>query len=453
MTTKAGSMPSWTGSVIWWQVYPLGFLGAEKTALTVDSSVQHRLPRVVNWLDYLVGLGCNGLALNPVFASESHGYDIVDHFAIDTRLGDDGDIDELIAACHQRGIRVLFDGVFNHVGRAFPGFVDVLAQHQESAWAPWFHLDWDDTGGYDGFGYRSFEGHGGLVALNHDSPEVAEYVVSVMEHWLGRGIDGWRLDAAYAVPLDFWRRVTEKVRQNFPDAWFVGEVIHGDFPDWVRQGGLDSVTQYELWKAIWSSLNDGNFFELGWTLKRHLEFCADFVPMTFVGNHDVTRIASQLTDTRLLPHALVVLFTVPGVPSIYYGDEQAFRGVKEDREGGDDVIRPEFPADPAELADAGWPIYRLHERLIGLRRREAWLTSARLETITQANEQLSFRAFGSDGQSLMVLLNIADDAFEFPLDGGFKVLEDGDDAAPAQAGSDGSGIVVPARGWAVIRPH
>ena len=182
-----------------------------------------------------------------------------------------------------------------------------------------------------------------------------------------------------------------------PDAWFVGEVIHGDFPEFVQQGGLDSVTQYELWKSTWSSLNDGNFFELDWTLKRHLEFCQVFVPMTFIGNHDVTRIASQLTDPRLLPHALVVLFTVPGVPSIYYGDEQAFRGEKQDREGGDDVIRPAFPADPSGLADDGRPIYRLHQDLIGLRRRETWLSTARIETITLANQQLSFRAFDDGG--------------------------------------------------------
>ena len=300
MTTKAGSMPTWTDSVIWWQVFPLGFTDAEKSALPADAPVTHRLPQLIEWLDYLIELGCNGLALNPIFAAETHGYDIVDHFAVDSRLGDDADIDALIAACHQRGVRVLFDGVFNHVGRAFPGFADVLEQREKSAWAQWFHIDWD-ADGYDGFGYRSFEGHGGLVALNHDLPAVADYVESVMLHWLDRGIDGWRLDAAYAVPLEFWRRVTDRVREKYPDAWFVGEVIHGDFPEFVQQGGLDSVTQYELWKSTWSSLNDGNFFELDWTLKRHLEFCQVFVPMTFIGNHDVTRIASQLTDPRLLP--------------------------------------------------------------------------------------------------------------------------------------------------------
>ena len=452
MTTKAGSMPTWTDSVIWWQVFPLGFTDAEKSALPADAPVTHRLPQLIEWLDYLIELGCNGLALNPIFAAETHGYDIVDHFAVDSRLGDDADIDALIAACHQRGVRVLFDGVFNHVGRAFPGFADVLEQREKSAWAQWFHIDWD-ADGYDGFGYRSFEGHGGLVALNHDLPAVADYVESVMLHWLDRGIDGWRLDAAYAVPLEFWRRVTDRVREKYPDAWFVGEVIHGDFPEFVEQGGLDSVTQYELWKSTWSSLNDGNFFELDWTLKRHLEFCQVFVPMTFIGNHDVTRIASQLTDPRLLPLALVVLFTVPGVPSIYYGDEQAFRGEKQDREGGDDVIRPAFPADPSGLADVGRPIYRLHQDLIGLRTRETWLSTAKIETMTLANQQLSFRAFDDGGHQLVVLLNSSDDEFEFPLEGGFQLLLDGHDQDQTHDGPDGTGAVVGAQGWAIVRPE
>ena len=157
----------------------------------------------------------------------------------------------------------------------------------------------------------------------------------------------------------------------------MGEVLHGDYVAAVRDGGLDSVTQYELWKAIWSSLNDRNFFELAWALGRHNEFAAAFLPMTFIGNHDVTRIASRLGDLRHLPHALAVLFTVPGSPSVYAGDEQAFRGVKYDRAGGDEEIRPAFPATPGDLAPDGWPTYRLHQDLIGLRRRHAWLARSR----------------------------------------------------------------------------
>jgi glycosidase len=443
-------MSSWTGSVIWWQVYPFGFLGAEPAALPAGAPVEHRLPRLLPWLDYLVELGCNGLALNPVFASETHGYDVVNHFRIDPRLGDDADIDELIAACHDRGIRVLFDGVFNHVGRANAAFADVLERRQDSARAGWFHIDWA-ADGHDGFGYRTFEGHGGLVALNHDEPAVADYVVAVMEHWLDRGIDGWRLDAAYAVPLPFWRSVTGRVRERFPDAWFVGEVIHGDFPDWVREGGLDSVTQYELWKSIWSSLNDGNFFELSWTLQRHRDFCEVFSPLTFVGNHDVTRIASKLTDPDTLPHALVLLFLLPGIPSVYYGDEQGFRGVKEDREGGDDEVRPPFPDRPDELSDLGEPIFRLHQELIGVRGREPWIGTGRLEVDELANEQLSYRVSGDDGAAVLVLLNIGDDPFGFEVPGAIELV-----AADRSGGTDtdlpGNGpLTVGRRGWAVLR--
>ncbi len=443
-------MNSWTGSVIWWQVYPFGFLAAERQALPAGTPVQHRLPRLLPWLDYLVELGCNGLALNPVFASETHGYDVVDHFRIDARLGDDGDIDELIAACHARGIRVLFDGVFNHVGRANEAFADVLARRENSDRARLFHIDWD-ADGHDGFGYRTFEGHGGLVALNHDDPAVADYVVAVMEHWLARGIDGWRLDAAYAVPLPFWRAVTGRVRERFPDAWFVGEVIHGDFPTWVRDGGLDSVTQYELWKSIWSSLNDANFFELSWTLERHRDFCEVFSPLTFVGNHDVTRIASKLTDPDTLPHALTLLFTLPGIPSVYYGDEQGFRGAKEEREGGDDEVRPPFPDLPDELSDLGEPIFRLHQELIGVRRREPWIGTGRLEVETLANEQLSYRVIGEDGAGVLVLLNIADEEFGFEAPGATELL-----AADRSGGTDGAlpgdgPMTVGRRGWAVLR--
>ena len=145
-------------------------------------------------------------------------------------------------------------------------------------------------------GFDTFEGHDGLITLNHDNPDVVDYVVDVMSHWLRRGADGWRLDAAYAVPDQFWAQVLPRVRESFPDAWFVGEVIHGDYAGIVRAATFDSVTQYELWKAIWSSLNDGNFHELDHALRRHDEFLDTFVPMTFVGNHDVTRIASQLDD-------------------------------------------------------------------------------------------------------------------------------------------------------------
>ena len=317
-------------------MYPLGFAGAERDALAPGEPPRHRLRQLEGWLDYAVELGCSGLMLGPMFASQTHGYDTVDHFRIDPRLGDDEDFDRLAAACRDRGLRIVLDGVFNHVGRGFPAFQAADGPQRTPA-ARWFRRD-PVTGDY-----ATFEGHHRLVTLDHDEPEVLDYVVNVMSYWLDRGAAGWRLDAAYAVPPGFWRKALPRVRERHQDAWISGEVIHGDYAAYVMDSGVDSVTQYELWKAIWSSLNDRNFFELAWALDRHNGFLDVFTPQTFVGNHDVTRLATQLTDERHVGHALAILLTVGGVPSVYYGDEQAFRGVKEHMAGGDDEIRPAFP--------------------------------------------------------------------------------------------------------------
>jgi cyclomaltodextrinase / maltogenic alpha-amylase / neopullulanase len=430
----------WTEHVIWWQVYPLGFTGAERTAAEAGPAPVSRLRALEPWLDYLLSLGCNGLALGPVFASRTHGYDTTDHYRVDPRLGTEDDLRWLLATCRDRGVHVLLDGVFNHVGRDFPQFRDVLEHGPSSRWAHWFDLD-PAAGGPDGFGYRDFEGHHELVALNHGEPEVLEHITAVMNHWLDAGASGWRLDAAYAMPVAALRTVTDGVRARHPDAWLVGEVIHGDYTSFVRESGLHSVTQYELWKALWSALNDRNLFELAWALERHDALLDGFAPLTFVGNHDVTRLASKLDDPGLVGHALAVLFGVGGVPSVYYGDEQAFRGVKEDRVGGDDAVRPAFPASPSELAPHGQEVFRAHQELIGVRRRDAWLHRARTKVEHLANEQLAFTS-EADGREVTVLLNTADREHRFPARGEAEVL----------AGtSGGDPWLVPARSWRVLR--
>ena len=355
--------------------------------------VHRRLDRIVDWLDYAVELGASGLALGPVFASQTHGYDTVDHLRIDPRLGDADAFARLVEAAHARGLRVLLDGVFNHVGRGFPAFARVLAAGPVGAGGGLVpaHLARRGRCGYRA-GLRDVRGAPQLVALNHDTPAVVDHVVAVMIHWLDAGADGWRLDAAYAVPDSFWAQVLPRVRERHPDAYVVGEVIHGDYAAFVQASGVDAVTQYELWKAIWSGLTDRNLFELDWNLRRHAEFLETFVPLTFVGNHDVTRIASTLPP-ELLPHALAILFLVGGTPSVYYGDEQAFRGVKEERVGGDDAIRPAFPTEgPAGLSPLGRPIHQLHQELIGLRRRHPWLHTARTTAVELQNTQAVWKA-------------------------------------------------------------
>jgi len=429
-------MPDWAKNVIWWHVYPIGFLGADPTG--VDRSVHRRLDDIEVWLDYAVELGASGLALGPIFQSSSHGYDTLDYFRIDERLGDEKTFTVLVEQCRQRGLRLLLDGVFNHVGRRFP-LLERAADHDQEA-SGWFVTEPDGTG------FRTFEGHAGLVTLNHSDSRVADFVVGVMNHWLDAGASGWRLDAAYSVPRPFWADVVARVRAAHPDAYLVGEVIHGDRPGIVRDTGLDSLTQYELWKAIWSSFNDGNLFELAWALKRHLAMLEVFTPLTFIGNHDVTRIASRLDDERHLGLALALLFTLPGTPSVYYGDEQGFRGVKEDRSGGDDAVRPAFPATPQDLAPYGWPVYRLHQLLIGFRRRHAWLESATVTVLKLAGRTLVYECRSGDRRAA-VALNLADSEVAVEIPAGLtNVLNEQN----RPTGLDGSRLSVPGCSWTIV---
>lgn len=418
--------------VIWWHVYPLGFVGADTSG--ADRTPGAGFDRLSNWLDYAVELGVNGLALGPVFTSGSHGYDTTDYFEIDPRLGDEAGFRRLVSAARERGLRVLLDGVFNHVGRGFPG-VEEAASGRGGPRDGWFRRDRDG-------GLATFEGHAKLVALNHDEPEVAAFVGSVLQHWLDVGVDGWRLDAAYAVSPAFWTAVLPTVVQSHPDAYFVGEVLHGDYTDYVQRSGLDAVTQYELWKAIWSALDSRNFFELDWALRRHNDLLASFVPYTFVGNHDVTRLASMISDARHHPHAVALLMVLGGTPSVYYGDEQGLRAVKEDRMGGDDAIRPTFPAMAHPLGAPSERVFRLHQQLIGLRRRHPWLHRARSETISLRNEAVVLRV-RADDDDLLLALNLDDAALAVDHTAGRALLA-------GEGNRTADGWAVPAHGWAVL---
>jgi cyclomaltodextrinase len=425
-----------------WHVYPLGFTGAERFALPAEERARHRLGHLTNWLDYAAELGCSGLLLGPVFAAETHGYDTVDHFRIDSRLGDEDDFDALATAARERGIRLILDGVFNHVGRGFPAFQAALHGGQGTPAARWFKR------AGDGSGWSVFEGHSHLVELDHDEPAVLGYVIEVLSHWLARGAGGWRLDAAYAVPPGFWAKAVPAVRADFPDAWFLGEMIHGDYAAYAAEACLDSITQYEVWKAIWSSLNDRNFFELDHALGRHNAYLdSGLLPQTFVGNHDVTRLASVLDDERHIGHAVAVLLCIGGVPSIYYGDEQAFRGIKEHRAGGDDEIRPAFPAAPADLLPDGWPVYRTHQRLIGFRRRHPWLVRARTAAEELTPAAMALRAVGSaPGEQVLLLLNTGDSEHTFGVDAGDLAVAETPEPGPAPADP----LTVPAHSWTIL---
>ena len=489
MNTTATTAPSWIRDAICWQVYPLGFCSAprhrgdltgEGYGGAAGENVVHRLRRLDGWLDHLVGLGANVLLLNPIFDSVSHGYDTLEHRRLDPRLGDDSDFDALIAACRERGIRVVLDGVFNHVSDRHP-----VARRAISA-GPGTEdgslIRWSGTNPY------GFEGNADLIELDLTNSVVQDRVVEIMSRWLERGADGWRLDAMYAAGPDAWAPILERVRAAHPEAWILGEVIHGDYPAFAAGSGADSITQYELWKAIWSGLADHNLFELAHALGRHQDFLdADggAHPQTFVGNHDTTRIASQLADGRDLAAAIALLALLPGIPAVYAGDEFGATGVKEERAGGDDVIRPWFPGGPDEVvAAAGTPdgtpdgphhltllkdeaaprILEVHQRLLSLRRRESWLslasvrvdedslenTWAQIVLTPQAGDGVGDEITGGDGAApapLTLVLNLGDE--ERPAPGEVIEVVSGasmlDGVAPAAPG------MVPAHGVAVVR--
>ncbi len=379
---------------IWWHVYPLGATGAPVRPADGQVAgawpVEHRLRRLEPWLDYVVELGCSGLLLGPVFASVSHGYDTLDHFRIDPRLGDEADFDHLVEQARARGLSVLLDGVFNHLARGHPRLTGAGTDQASLA-----------KRGRQGE-LVGWEGHRELVELDHEQEAVRALVAEVMLHWLRRGVAGWRLDVAYAVPPEFWRDVLGRVRREFPDALFLGEVIHGDYAAIAQAGTLDSVTQYALWKAIWSSIVDRNFWELAWALERHQEFSSQLVTQTFVGNHDVDRIASTVGDHGAVL-AAVVLFTVPGMPSVYYGDEQGFRGRRGEGFAADDPVRPPLPDDPAGLAPLGAWLHEIYRALISLRRRHPWLVRSSVEVLDKTNTELRYRCAGA-GHTLTVSL-------------------------------------------------
>ncbi|QAY63071.1 DUF3459 domain-containing protein [Xylanimonas allomyrinae] len=422
--------PDWAAHAIWWRLYPLGFTGAYPAAVA-PAADEHRLRRIIPWLDHVTELGASGIALGPLFASTSHGYDTVDHYRIDPRLGDEHDFDELVAQAHARGLKVQLDGVFNHVGSAHPIAQAALRDGPDSPAGQWL------APGADG-GFVPFEGHDILLTLNHANPDVQRLVADVMRHWLDRGADAWRLDAAYATPTTFWAQVLPQVRRTHPQAWFEAEVIHGDYAAFVQASSVDTCTQYELWKAVWSSINDRNLHELAWTLSRHDELLATFAPSTFIGNHDVTRIASRLDDARHLPHAVVLLAVLGGTPTVYAGDEYGLRGVKEDRPHGDDAIRPAFPATPADLAGADQGLFRLHQRLLGLRRRHPWLHRA-TATPTQLSNDHTILEVAHGGHALSVTLNLSDVAVP---SGAGDVLDQDD-------GSQHTGDSVAPHGWRI----
>lgn len=331
----------WFEQAVVYQIYPLGLCGAPAEN---DGRLEHRILRLVDWAEHIRSLGADTVLLNPVFDSDRHGYDTRDYFHLDPRLGTDDDLAQVCRAFHRAGLRVLLDGVFNHVGRGFWAFRDVQEKKWDSPYQDWFRLDFGGNTNYnDGFWYEGWEGHNELVKLNLFNPAVVEHQFQAIRSWVERfDIDGLRLDVAYCLPPEYLKQLRGFTQSLKPDFVLMGETLHGDYNRWMGPELCHSVTNYECYKGLWSSFNSLNLFEIAHSLNRQ------FGPeqwtlykgthlLSFLDNHDVTRIASQLNDPDHLRPTYALMFGMPGVPAVYYGSEWGIRGEKKD---GDAALRP-----------------------------------------------------------------------------------------------------------------
>jgi glycosidase len=400
---------TWAHDAIFYHIYPLGMLGAPEQNNFV-AAPEPRLAQLHNWIPHLRDLGVNALYLGPLFESGAHGYDTVDYLQVDRRLGTNQTLADLNSALHDNGIRVILDGVFHHVGRDFWAFRDVQANGEHSAYRDWFvglHFGGHSPYG-DPFTYEAWQGHYNLVKLNLQHPDVRAHLFAAIEQWVEQfGIDGLRLDVAEDIDLDFLRDLAAHCRQRWPDFWLLGEVIHGDYRRWANPEILDSVTNYEAYKGLYSSHNDGNYFEIAYSLNRQFGaqgMYRDTPLYVFADNHDVNRIASVLRNPAHLYPLHALLFTIPGVPSIYYGSEWGIGGKKQN--GSDEGLRPQFNS-PAAGEHAPHPdLAPVIARLAHIRQQTTALRRGAYEQLLVAHEQLAF-ARQWEGEYVVVAVNSA----------------------------------------------
>ena len=331
----------WYQNAVVYQIYPLGLCGAP---LQNDGVEAHRLRRLLDWVEPIKELGATCVLFNPLFESDAHGYDTRDFNKVDVRLGTGEDLKAVCEALHAAGLKVMLDGVFNHVGRGFWAFRDVQEKKWDSPYKDWFHLSFDGNTNYnDGFWYESWEGCNELVKLNLHNTAVREHLFDAIAGWVrDYDIDGLRLDVAYCLDQDFLAALRNFTNQLKPDFVLVGETLHGDYNRWMNDNACHSVTNYECYKGLYSSFNTGNMHEIAYSLNRQFgaePWClyTGKQLLSFVDNHDVTRIASILQDKQQLKPIYGLLFGMPGTPAVYYGSEWGLTGEKKD---GDPALRP-----------------------------------------------------------------------------------------------------------------
>lgn len=402
----------WAYESVFYQIYPLGFCGAP---FENDGVLEHRILKVNDWIPHIEKLGANAIYFSPLFESDTHGYNTRDYTKIDTRLGTNEDFQSVCENLHKAGIKVVLDGVFNHVGRGFWAFQDVLEKRWDSPYKNWFHISFDGNSNYnDGLWYEGWEGNYDLVKLNLRNEDVIQHIFFCIKGWVEEfDIDGLRLDVAYCLDHDFLRRLRSFCDGLKPDFFLVGETLHGDYNQWMNDSMLHSVTNYECYKGLYSSFNSMNMFEINHSLLR--QFGPDNWTLykgkhllSFVDNHDVTRVASILSNENHLPLIYALAFGMPGIPCVYYGSEWGAKAKKED---GDPALRACF--EKPEWNDLTTFISRLAEA----KKHSDALNYGDFRSVLLTNRQCIFER-KTDSERVLVAINADDQPFTAHFDAG-----------------------------------
>lgn len=398
---------------VFYHIYPLGMDGCPRNN-DFSCAAGNTFERLAGYLDEIKTLGCNALYIGPLFESTAHGYDTVDYYHVDRRLGNNEKFSEFCKTAHEKGFKIILDAVLNHTGRDFFAFKDIQQNGQDSRFKDWYlNLHFDRQSCYgDRFDYDGWAGCMDLVKLNVDNPEVRDHLFGAVKLWYEEfGIDGLRLDAADVLSPSFMDALRSFCDSINPDLWLMGEVVHGDYNNWARPGRIDSVTNYELYKGMWSSLNCQNYYEVAYSLNRQFGEGGlyHYAPLyNFVDNHDVNRVASILTDSRWLFPLYGMLFTVPGVPSIYYASEIGVRGKRD--EWSDSQLRPYWDFKVENLPEFAKPevdsgaLKNAIRKFAKIRSESDALKKGSYKQLAITNTQFAFmREY--EGQEVIVALN------------------------------------------------
>ena len=393
---------AWYDEAVFYHIYPLGLAGAPKQ--NYYGEPVHRLNTLLPWVNHIKEIGGSALYIGPLFESVGHGYETTDYKKLDSRLGTNEDLTAFVAYCHEQGIKVIFDGVFNHTGRDFFAFKDIQANRENSQYKDWYcNVNfWGNNEYNDGFSYDNWGGYNLLVKLNQKNPAVVDYICNVIRFWVSEfDVDGIRLDAADVLDFDFMKALRRTANEVKPDFWLMGEVIHGDYSRWVNGETLHSVTNYTLHKALYSGHNDHNYFEIAHTVRR-LQNMGTLKLYNFVDNHDVERIYTKLTNKAHFAPVHVLLYTLPGVPSIYYGSEFGIEGRKE--YGSDDSLRPALNIEDYKDSVKTNPCTALIAALGKVRQAVPALSYGSYDELMLTNRQFAY-ARDLDGTRVIVSVN------------------------------------------------